>query len=391
MTSVKFAGRTYEATAIAVNTPAGRSDAQHPPPVTPSKSRESGGVTTGNGPPRALLIGARRLAGAVVVAVVLIAAWSHRQQLDAALHILGRLSWGWIPVAVAAQAASLASFAMLQQRLLRAGDVYISTFDMAKISVAANAISSSLPGGAAWSAPWSWRQLRQHGADRRLATWVVLTAGVLSSIALFVIAVTGTELAGGRGPVASLRWLAQSLAVIAIAVGLLLVASRRWRDRWSQSGSRLASLYEQARVGQLRSRGWAAALILAMANWLFDLVCLAACLASVGARVDWRTVVIVYALSQLIASLPLTPGGLGVIEAGLAALLASYGTPASSAVATVLLYRALTFWGLVPLGWVVWWQLRRTLASPAVSAIEPSPGTPRRTPLGRSMLQGRLS
>jgi hypothetical protein len=170
--------------------------------------------------------------------------------------------------------------------------------------------------------------------------------------------------------------------------------------------------------------------MLALANWLFDMACLIACIAAVGSRIDWRAVVVVYALTQLIAVLPFTPGGLGVVEAGLAALLVCYGTPAPSAIATVVVYRVLTFWALVPAGWVVWWRLDKqraalgalgrprgentlSISAPAGHAIgssprqyqflpalrphlkvntEPvtvlAPGTPNQTPPGRLITQG---
>jgi hypothetical protein len=49
--------------------------------------------------------------------------------------------------------------------------------------------------------------------------------------------------------------------------------------------------------------------------------------------------------------LPLTPGGLAVVEGSLAALLVAYGMPTGAAVAATLLYRVIGFWALVPIGW----------------------------------------
>jgi uncharacterized membrane protein YbhN (UPF0104 family) len=195
--------------------------------------------------------------------------------------------------------------------------------------------------------------------------------------------VAGAELAGDHGPVPSLRWWARALAVIPAAAGLLLVATRGRRRRQTPSGSRLAKLYDETRVVPLSSRRWAAAFTLALANWLLDLACLTACLAAVGAPIEWRDIVVVYALTQLILALPFTPGGLGVVEASLTALLVSYGTPAPSAIATAVLYRTITFWVLVPAGWVVWWRLDKGPSREfnAASDLAPTPGRPVRTPL----------
>ena len=71
----------------------------------------------------------------------------------------------------------------------------------------------------------------------------------------------------------------------------------------------------------------------------------------------WRAIVVIYGLTQVAASLPITPGGLGVVEASLAALLVAYGEKPMSALAVVLLYRIVSFWGLVPIGWVTWFGI----------------------------------
>ena len=75
---------------------------------------------------------------------------------------------------------------------------------------------------------------------------------------------------------------------------------------------------------------------------------------ALGVRVPWRGILVVYALTQVAASLPITPGGFGVVEASMTALLIAYGTRSTSALAVVLLYRVVSFWGLVPVGWGAW-------------------------------------
>jgi uncharacterized membrane protein YbhN (UPF0104 family) len=297
--------------------------------------------------------------------------WTHRHQLGAGFHLLDHLSWWWLVAGFVCEGASLAPAGLLQRHLLRAGHVNISAVDVTKISVAANAMSVSLPAGGAWSATWSWKALRRHGAEGALAAWVVVVAGAVSSFALFVLAVAGAELAGNHGPVASLRWPARALAGIGAGGFLLILATRARRNRRSHPGRALARLLDRTRVVRLSPSAWAAAFGLALANWLLDLACLVACIAAVGADIDWRRVLVIYALAQMIAALPLTPGGLGVVEAGLAALLVRYGTAMPSAIATVLVYRTLTFWPLVPAGWIVWWRLDK--ARPAVGP----PGHPR--------------
>jgi uncharacterized membrane protein YbhN (UPF0104 family) len=236
--------------------------------------------------------------------------------------------------------------------------------------LAANALAGSLPGGAAWSATWSWRQLRQRGVDRRLATWVILVAGALSSFALFLLVVVGAEVAGDGGPVASLRWLGRALTAIAVASCLLLVAhDRLWRP--SPIGNGLRRLTDRLAVVRPSPTTWTVALTLAAANWLLDAACLIACIAALGAPVPWKGILVAYALTQVAGAFPITPAGLGVIDAGLAALLVAYGMQAPAAIAAVVVYRALTLWVLVPVGWGLWWNIRapRNLLPTEITSI----------------------
>jgi uncharacterized membrane protein YbhN (UPF0104 family) len=311
----------------------------------------------------------------VVVIAAVVAAWSRRQELQSGFEMLGNLSWQWLLVAVAFEAASMVAFARLQRWLLHSGGVDVGLRDMIEITLAGNALGTTLPGGVAWSAGWAWGQLRRRGANRVLAGWVVLVAGALSSFALFVLVVVGAEIAGNHGPVASLRWLGRSLAAIPIA-GLLSWAVwrhcpplRAWvsrnrvlraesTGRWGGVLVRLSTLQARIRVVRPRPLAWIEAFALAMANWACNLGCLIFCIFAVHATVPWRGIVVAYALTQISASLPITPGGLAVVEASLAALLTAYGMPASNAVAVVVLYRIVSFWALVPLGWVVWGYLQ---------------------------------
>jgi uncharacterized membrane protein YbhN (UPF0104 family) len=67
----------------------------------------------------------------------------------------------------------------------------------------------------------------------------------------------------------------------------------------------------------------------------------------------------VYLVSSLIAAASPTPGGIGAIEAALAAGLTGIGIPNGPAVSAVLLYRLATYWLPVPPGWYSWRLLQR--------------------------------
>lgn len=301
------------------------------------------------------------------------AAYRHRSQISAASNMLSRIDVWWLLVAVAAQAGSMVVFARLQRWLLRAGGVRVRLLTMVELTLAGNAMSTSLPGGPAWAATWAFGQLRRRGANRVLAGWVLLVAGALASFAIFVIVVTGSWIAGSKGPVADLRWVAGVLAAIPIVGAAGYVAANRSgaaraaiRSAWSGAarispvraiGRFARSIFDKLGLVHPGKVGWAEAFSLALANWLYDAATLVASIKALGIGVPWRGILVIYGLTQISASLPITPGGIGVVEGSMAALLIAYGTKPESAFAVVLLYRIVSFWGLVPIGWGSWFAI----------------------------------
>ena len=336
-----------------------------------------------------------------MLAAVGVAVFDRRHDAAQAYHLLAHLSWRWLVVAICAEVASIVVFGCLERWLLRAGGVKLSLASMTEIVLAGNALSTTLPGGVAWSSAWAYGQLRRRGANRVLSGWVLLVAGALESFALFVVLDAGVFVAGSRGPVSHLRPLAVALAALAVLVGLAAVALPRWsalrgwtKALWAKVvgwGSWLQRLDKALRhvTAQLRTVrvdpvGWLQPFGLALANWAFDGMALVTCILAVGAPVPWRGLLVIYGLGKLVDNVPITPGGIGIVEGSLTALLVAYGMPASQALAATLLYRVVSFWGLVPLGYAAWGGLalaqrkgKRTKPHPwAVHLHGPDPADP---------------
>jgi len=92
-----------------------------------------------------------------------------------------------------------------------------------------------------------------------------------------------------------------------------------------------------------------------------------AALAAMGQTIPVRGVVVAYSLGQLVSAIPILPGGGGTIEATMSAgLVLAGGTGA--VIAAVLLYRIVSAWGLVPLGWGLW----RAMPNAHVAQLEPA-------------------
>lgn len=299
------------------------------------------------------------------------ALFDERHQVSQAASLLTHLSWPWVAGAAGAEMASMIVFARLQRWLLRAGGAELGLGPMVEITLAGNSMSVSLPGGAVWSASFAFEQLRRRGADRTLAVWVVLAAGALSSFALFVLLVVGVWWAGSRGPAADFRFPALGLAAVPIVVvaatvavrhqpaarragATVLMAAERHLPKGAEVAASLRAVGQRLEAVQPRGRDWAASFGLALLNWLYDATCLTFCLTALGVAIPWRGLLVAYGLAQIGASLPITPGGIGVVEGSLSVALIAYGLHPQQAVATVLLYRIISFWALVPIGWGAW-------------------------------------
>jgi uncharacterized protein (TIRG00374 family) len=317
----------------------------------------------------------------VSVALAALAAhvvYGQRDELVGATSYLDHIRAQWLFVAGAVELTSIVAFAALQRRLLRAGHVSIPLTTMTAITFAGNAIQNSLPGGPVFSNVFAYRQFRGRGADDVLSGWILVATAALAQIALVILAVIGLAAASGTGSELDLVTVILSLLVLA-AVIVFVWSRRRWIVRHLVGPLRLAQrvfkwpkgdprrLIEDL-LGQMDAISpsrldWVVALAYALANWVLDIGCLISAFTAVGAPVPWRALLLAYAAAQLAINLPITPGGLGVVEGSLIIGLVAYGGGQESTVAAVLLYRLLSFWFLLLIGWLAWayatWDLRR--------------------------------
>jgi uncharacterized protein (TIRG00374 family) len=106
--------------------------------------------------------------------------------------------------------------------------------------------------------------------------------------------------------------------------------------------------------------------LVAMATslWFADFLILVCCFGAVHAPIPWSGVLLAFGVAQIVASLPLIPGGIGIVEGSLAVILVAYGAKKVPALSVVLVYRLLTFWIVIIVGWtsvaLIEWRVRRS-------------------------------
>jgi glycosyltransferase 2 family protein len=144
-------------------------------------------------------------------------------------------------------------------------------------------------------------------------------------------------------------------AVIIILVAVPQTRARLTEDVWPHVrsvGPRLADAISHP----LRLALSAGASLLLTAAYLVAFI---AALQAVGAHPALLPAGLVYLAGNAVGSAAPTPGGIGGVEAVLAAGLTAIGVPAHEAIPAVLLFRVATFWLPIPAGWAAYVVLRR--------------------------------
>ena len=306
----------------------------------------------------------------------------HPAAVVAALHTA---SGGWLAVAALAEVLSMDMFARQQRRLLGAFGVAISLPRAEALTYARSALSVSMPAGAAVSGGFAYLQYRSRGASHRVAADVTVLSGVLSAVGLAALYAVWIAAATVVGPVLAHPGVAVAM-VAAVGGGCLSLVHRRSNRRRHLGGTaghanppavRRALIWLTARwpwarrvftpvadaldaAAAVQRRDWVAALAFAAGNWLADLGCLIAVGYGFGLTLSVAQFAGVYLAVQIVRQVPITPGGIGVIEASLLVALVAGGAPHVTAAAVVLVYRVLSCWVIVPIGLVAWVGLRST-------------------------------
>jgi uncharacterized protein (TIRG00374 family) len=266
----------------------------------------------------------------------------------------------WFTVAVAAQVCHFTCTIWLQRIALRTK----AWFSVATSQLTGNAISLVVPGGAAVGAATQFRMLAEAGNDTGtavggLTAFSLLGIGGLLALPVFALPaiLIGVPINKSLEHAALLGIGAFVLFAAFGAAVLWLDGPLRWAGRVAQSvrnrvkrkGEPMTGLpdrlvFERDRIRDVLGERWKAALLLSSGRIFFDYFTLLAVIRATGARPQPALVLLAYAAAGLLALIPITPGGLGIVEAGLSGLLILAGIDAGDAVVATLGYRVISYW-----------------------------------------------
>jgi uncharacterized membrane protein YbhN (UPF0104 family) len=301
-------------------------------------------------------------------------------------HQLGTVSWPWAAALAGGTLLDILTTALPWQAVLP----QLSFLAALAFTQASTALATLLPGGAPLGMALSFNFLRRLRVDRGHAAFAVAVTGIWSQVMILVYPLVGAVLVFATGQLSSstAAIAGASATCGALIVGLAVAALRspgaaRWlgdtaarvgarvarllhRDPPEWSGEALVTLRAERLV--LLRRRWPWLTVATLANQLTAYLVFELSLRAVGipvATVPHSEAFLAWAIGRVITSLPLTPGGIGVVELGMIGTLVGFGASNAHVVAAVLLYRGVIVLPTLVIGLVSLPTLRRLAAAPA--------------------------
>jgi uncharacterized membrane protein YbhN (UPF0104 family) len=330
----------------------------------------------------------------LIAATVCYLAWlviSNWGDLDRAVLRLRGASWRWIAIAVLIEMVAQVAGGLVMRQLLTGAGHRLRAGEAIRLVMAQNAIGLIVPGGPVAGNTFAFRHLRRSGLDPAATTWVLTGASTVSMLAvvlLGVVAQSGADLSSvisiiGLGLVVTglvgiVRYPHIVRRPVRIALTVNPYRRRRPHGTLQEDVDRVI-----ARLGSVRLSGreWLLVGLFAVFAAATDFLALACCaralirlpigctrpmvatrIARACARYREPTlarILLVYVAGQAASFIPLVPGGIGPTEAAMTATFAAGRIRTVPALSAVLIYRVLSYWGVILVGLACWWGLRR--------------------------------
>ena len=306
----------------------------------------------------------------------------------AATNELVEIDWWWLVALVAAQVL-VQYLTWVEQRLLihEGPEGRPSMALIASTQLVGNAVATAAPLGGAAGTAAQVRSLQRRGVDPKRATAGILSFSLLQIASVGALAVIGPIMVVLGVAVPSTLAKTALLGCGAMMLITLMLVLLLRTDRAADWVGGVAGIFvpkQKKRIIVLLRRErrhlrWALSgrdrapkvLSVALARSIADYLCLLAAVAAVTPTPNPALVLLAFVAAAVLRMLPLTPGGLGPVEAALIPLLAAAGLDKSGAVLATLAYRMASLWLPLLFALPAMWWLRRNSGEAKV-AVAPA-------------------
>jgi uncharacterized protein (TIRG00374 family) len=290
-----------------------------------------------------------------------------------ALSLLGGVNLWLIVLGVALEATSILCYANLTRAMIHGTSPPYLT--LLRINLSTLAVSHVVPGGAAVGGALGFRLLTRFGLSGTDAAFAIAAQGIGSAVVLNLLLWVGllvSILGGDYNPLYATAALVGVLLLGGFsAVVVLLMRGERGAAGVMRTVARRIPFLDEESVYQLvlrlaarlqtlvaDRRRLVRGLLWDLGFWLFSAASLWVFLLAFGYRAGVDGLIVAFGLAYVLAAIPITPAGLGVVEATMIALLTFFGADRGIATLGVVSYRLINFWLPIPLGALAYLSLQ---------------------------------
>jgi putative heme transporter len=289
-----------------------------------------------------------------------------------AVHELANVNPALLAVGLGLQAAALLAYSVLTRAALPKGSLSLGR--LFRIQLSTKALSNIVPAGSAAGNALGYRLLTASGVAGPDAGFALATVGLGSAVVLNVLLLVALVVSIPARGVNPLYGIGAAAGVVLIGIAVLLVigllrGQRNSEHRVRAIAQRLKFDPDRAvevirhmasRVRELlqNKRLLGRVTFWAVANWALDMTSLWVFIRAFGETPPIDGLIIAFGLANVLAVIPLTPGGVGVIEATLVSALVPFGLTKSSATLGVVGYRGAQYWLPMLVGGICYLSLK---------------------------------
>jgi len=290
------------------------------------------------------------------------------------LNLLARINVGYLLLGIALEAAFLLAYAKMTWSVLPKESAP-PLFTVLRVNLSTLAVSHLVPGGTAAGTALGYSLLTQSGVRGAECGFAIGMQGIASAVVLNLLlwlslivsiplhgfdplyvtaAVIAGVVIGGFFALVFMftRGEVRAVKIIRAVVRRLPFFDEDAVHRGVHRIARRLRVVLEDRALLVRVFAWATA------AWLLDAASLGVFVAAFGHRLPPDGLLIAFALANVLAAIPITPRGLGVVEAVLIPTLVGFGTPRAIAALGVISYRFFNFWVPIPVGGMAYISLR---------------------------------